>query len=225
MTVDLLERLRETDPALYEIESKGIDRVDPPPGWEDEFLAKLDDSKMKVSPVSANCNTKYRAIHESGTRKLSDIRWIVVHDEEGLTAVGAANWFRDPRSGGSAQLCVDAGSCYRTLPDNVIPWAAPLANFNGWHIELAGMAAWTRAQWLAHHGTIYRAAYKCEYHARKFDIPLRWLTDKQLAGRTAKGFITHRQITRVFGSGTHTDPGSHFPGDVFMRDVRAFAAT
>lgn len=220
-----LEKLREIDPALYEIESKGAERNDPPPGWEDKFLRKLDDSKMRVRPVSATCSTEYRAVHDSGIRKLSDILWITLHDEEAMTAISGASWFKNKLSAGSAHLCIDAGACYRTLPNNVIPWAAPMANLNGFHVELAGFAGWTRAEWLAHHGTLYRGAYKCAFHASKFGIPARWLTDKQLAGRKAKGFITHRQITRVFGEGTHTDPGANFPQDVFMRDVRSFLST
>lgn len=220
---DLLERLRIEDPDLYEIERHGADRMDPPVDWQHEFMAELDDSKLSVKPVGASCDGRFTAVHHSGKRKASDILWVTIHDEEALTAIAGASWFEDARSGGSAQVCVDAQGCYRTLPDLVIPWAAPGANLNGWHLELAGYAGWTRAEWLAHHGTLYRGAFKAAYHAAKYDIPNRWLTDKQLAGRKAKGYITHRQITRVFGGGTHTDPGSNFPEDVFMRDVRKFA--
>jgi hypothetical protein len=177
---------------------------------------------MRVLPVSSTCSRKFTAVHDSGKRTALDILYLCLHSTEGLTAVSAATWFADNRSKGSAQLCVDAGACYRTLGDLDIAWAAPMANTDGWHIEMAGFAAWTRAEWLAHHGTIYRAAFKVQLHARKFGIPLRYLTDKQLYAGNVKGIITHAQVTRVFG-GTHTDPGAYFPLDVLLKNAQAFA--
>lgn len=211
-----LDRIREEDPDLYEIEMRGIDRVDPP---EAELLAKLDDRRLGITPITASCSTKYRAVHSSGSRPLSSILYIVMHDEEAQTAIAAASWFTNPASGGSAHLCIDGGNCFRTLPNTAIPWGAPGVNSTGFHIEMAGYASWTRAEWLAHAGTLQRAAYKAAFHAHEFGIDKRWLTDKQLAGGKAKGFITHRQVTRVLGMGTHTDPGANFPADVFMKHV------
>jgi hypothetical protein len=224
-TSTYLDDLRVSHPDLYEIETRGAGRGrHQPKTHEREFLATLDQSRMTAGKVSANCNTQYHAVHSSGARKASDIMYVVVHCTQGMTAVSAASWFQNPKSGGSTQLSVDASACYRTLPDLVIPWGAPGVNTQGWHIELAGYAEWSRAEWLAHHGTIYRAAYKSYFHAHKYGIPLRWLTDTQLAGRQQKGFITHRQVTRVFAGGSHTDPGAAFPEDVYMKNVRAWAA-
>lgn len=220
-----LDEIREKDPELYEIEMRGAGRVDPPEDWQAKFHAKLEaqGTRLGVSPVSANCISKYHAVHQSGRRPLSWIRYVVLHDEEAITAVSAASWFQNRASGGSAHLCIDAGACYRTLANNIVPWGAPGVNTTGFHIEMAGYARWSRAEWLAHHGTIYRAAFKAFYHAHLFGIPYRLLTDKQLAGGKAKGFITHRQVTRVLGGGTHTDPGAYFPLDVFMKNVKRFA--
>jgi hypothetical protein len=216
-----LDALRRADRQRWAAERRGHDEG-PPPGWEDKLLAGLDDRRMRALPVSANCSTKFHATHDSGLRAASAILYVCLHCTQGDTALGAASWFQDRRSKGSAQLCVDAGSCYRTLSDLEVPWAAPMANTDGWHIELAGYAEWTRAQWLAHHGTIYRAAYKVEFHAKKYGVPLRYLTDAQLRAGNVKGIITHAQVTRVFG-GTHTDPGERFPLDVFLQTARSFA--
>src|SRR5215510_4526618 len=101
--------------------------------------------------VSKVCSTKYRAFHHSGARPLSAIKWIVMHSTEGDTALGAAAWFANPASGGSAHLCVDDRYCFRTLPDGIIPWAAPGANTQGFHIEQAGYARWTSLIWSSKH--------------------------------------------------------------------------
>jgi N-acetylmuramoyl-L-alanine amidase len=218
-----LADLQASDPALYDVERRGGGpQRHQPPEHEPQFLAALDVARQGVRSVSANCDTHYHAAHTSGRRTANDIHHICMHCTQGMTAVSAASWFQDGRSQGSAQLCIDAGACYRTMSDLEIPWAAPGLNTTGLHIELAGYAEWSRAVWLAHHGTLYRGAYKAWYHAHKYGIPLQWLTDAQLERRTVKGFTTHAQVTRVFG-GTHTDPGHGFPADVFMRDMRAWA--
>jgi hypothetical protein len=69
-----------------------------------------------VTPLARPCSREfYKAAHSSGTRRLREIIWIVLHDEEAATARAAAAWFQNPRSGGSAHLCVDDNECYRCL--------------------------------------------------------------------------------------------------------------
>lgn len=177
-------------------------------------------------PLTRSCSTRFSARRRSGTRKLSAIELGVVHCTQGASAAGAAGWFANTKSQGSAHDVVDAIECYRTLPPSVIPWGAPGVNGNGWHLEIAGFAEWSRAEWLRHGRAIERAAYKLAVNGRE-RFPMRFLTDRELADvlrrkpTRRRGVVSHRQVSRVFG-GTHTDPGPHFPWDVFMGYARRF---
>lgn len=88
-------------------------------------------TELRARPVSAVCSTQYRAIRDSGRRRISAIELLVVHSTESLTARSAARWFTNPACRGSAHLVVDGIECFRTLPPSSIPWAAPGANGRG----------------------------------------------------------------------------------------------
>jgi hypothetical protein len=159
-------------------------------------------------------------VHTSGRRPRSDVRWIVLHDEESASAFAAAAWFANRASQGSAHLCVDDGICYRTLDDDQIPWAAPGANEHGFHIEQAGFARWSAAIWRRHLRTLERAAYKTALHCRSFGIPPRFVGANGLRGGF-RGVTTHAECSKAFG-GTHTDPGRLWPRRLFMSLVRRY---
>jgi N-acetylmuramoyl-L-alanine amidase len=163
-----------------------------------------------VTALSAKCSREfYKAFHRSGTRQLSQIKWIVWHDEESATARSAALYFRSPQSGGSAHLTVDDNECYRCLANEDIPWGAPGANEQGFHIEQAGFAKWSAVIWRKHLNTLRRCAYKTALHCKQFDIPVVFLKAKDLkAGK--RGITTHREVSKAFG-GTHSDPGPFYP--------------
>lgn len=165
--------------------------------------------------LTANCSTQYRAVHNSGARPASAIKYLVLHATEGPTAEGAAGWFANPASGGSAHLVVDDGNCFRTLDDLVIPWAAPPLNQAGYHIEQAGFSRWSRLKWLAHLATIRRAAYKGALRCKRYGIPTVYVDAAGLkAGR--KGVTTHLQISLAFHESDHSDPGTGYPLTTFM---------
>ena len=172
--------------------------------------------------ITAVCSRKYHAVHTDGQRKLSDIRWIVLHDEEADTAQSAAAWFANPDSQGSAHLCVDDVMCFRTLDNDEIPWAAPGANRQGFHIEQAGFAKWSLVMWTRYRQTLRRAAYKTALHCKLFGIPPTFVFAAGLAAGD-KGITTHAECTKAFG-GDHTDPGLFWPRRLFMRYVRAYYA-
>jgi N-acetylmuramoyl-L-alanine amidase len=175
----------------------------------------------KNRPALPNCSTQYTAHGHGSTRNMQSVRLIVLHSTEGATAAGAAGWFANPDSQGSTQIIVDDTSCFRTLPDNVIPWGAAggRANEDGLHIEMAGFAKWTRAEWLKHQATLDKtAAWIAEWSAL-YGVPLTFLTaaDLKRDGLKARGITTHAAITEAFKPGGHTDPGKNFPIDVVMR--------
>src|SRR4051812_20418039 len=110
--------------------------------------------------IRSDCDPRYKAAHDSGPRKKADIKYVVIHCTEGDTAVGAASWFANEHSEGSANLVVDEEICYRCVPDLRIPWAAPPLNKAGLHIEIAGHVSWSRERWLNSGLALQRAAYK-----------------------------------------------------------------
>lgn len=107
-----------------------------------------------MDPIKARCHIRW-AKHDSGPRKASQIKWIVLHSTEGGTAESVAAFFAGGAQA-STQLVVDDNECYRMVRDLVIPWGAPGANTNGLHIEQCGFARWTRDEWLAHRPMLRR---------------------------------------------------------------------
>lgn len=169
--------------------------------------------------LTAPCIDTFHAYHHSGTRAPASVKWIVMHDTEGGTALAIARYFEAPSSGGSAHLVIDDRSCYRCLNDNQIPWGAPGSNTQGFHIEQCGYARWTSLIWNSQHRQLLeRAAYKAALHCRKFNIPPYFVSAAGLrAGQ--RGVTTHAECTKAFG-GSHTDPGAGWPRWWFMRRVR-----
>jgi hypothetical protein len=169
----------------------------------------------------------YHAVHHSGTRPLSAIDLIVLHDMEvtsydtAAEAVGA--YFEMQASGGSTNHGIDNNSIQCYLADNVIPWGAPYANTNGLHFEQMGKASWSESEWKSKaKGTLDRTAWLIAVKAKKLGIPIRKLTDEQVRAG-AKGVTTHRQCTRVFHVyGGHTDPGSGFPYDEILATAKKY---
>lgn len=186
-----------------------------------------------ADPIIAPCRKDYYpAVHDSGRRPVSAIWWIVLHDEEASTAAGAAQWFRNPKSGGSTHLCVDDQACYRCLANVTVPWGAASsfgANRHGFHIEQAGYARWSAVVWMSHLATLRRAAYKTALHCKAFKVPVQFVTAAELPDK--HGITTHAEVTAASrrldpaGDYTHTDPGLLWPRWLFMRLVRGYYAT
>ena len=203
---------------------------------------------MRLIPesVQRECHSEFGAYHHEGERSQMKIRYIVLHSTEGGTAKSVAEYFTTPASGGSANIVVDDYQCYRSCADTIIPWGAPPLNANGFHIEQAGYAAWTRNRWLLHRPTIRRAAYKAALRMRWYNIPARILDvdelhkDFYLPAELAKvgtqgagnplpgpmhgGIVTHKTVSDAYHESTHVDPGEGYPLDLFLKYVKAFLA-
>lgn len=165
------------------------------------------------------CSTRYRAVNHSGPRDMSTVKWIVLHSTEGSTAAGAASWFANPASGGSTQLVVDDKECYRTLPDDYIPWGAKGANTNGLHMEHAGYASWTNVIWKKHRDMLKKSAWHVAKWCRAYDIPVKRLRRRNLLNGE-RGITGHSNVNKAFPSSGHTDPGKGFPWLLYMTYVR-----
>jgi len=189
------------------------------------FSRKSSKSKMKDLPLP-NCNDSLKADKHGSSRQPSKIRLIVIHSTEGGSAAGAAGWFTNKASGGSAHVVVDDKECYRTLPDDMIPWGAKggRANEDGLHIEFTGYAKWSRDEWLKHQAELEKGAAIISNWAKMYNIPLQFLDaeDLEKAGNSAHGITTHHELTKAFKiDGGHTDPGNGFPMDVLFYEMGA----
>lgn len=174
-------------------------------------------------------------------RQGKHVQFVVIHDgetDEGTTAAeGMAKWFAQDHGPGrrsSAHRSADTDSIASSVALKDTAFGAPGVNNTGIHIEHAGRAGQSASQWddaasrlILANGAQAAAEASVEatpLTADRKPIPAVWLTDAQLrAAQTnprIKGFITHRQASRVLG-GTHTDPGPNFPSDRYMTLVRS----
>lgn len=153
------------------------------------------------------------------------VRVIVIHSmeagEKDLTAENVARFFANKSTRASAHLCIDNNSIVQCVKDNDIAAAAPGANTDGIHLELAGFAKQTREEWLDTYGVLLldNAADAAAQYCLKYDIPVRQLRNAELATPGAKGIVGHMQVTEVFKKSTHTDPGPNFPWAFFLERV------
>lgn len=158
------------------------------------------------------------------------VQLVVIHTTEGgargTAAEDGAAYDRDRDDGTSTHYFHDNDStvqCVRTADQAHA--ARAQGNRRGIQHELctkAGSATWGDAY---HQAMLKRAAKQAARDARKWGIPVRYLTVAEVAAGI-KGFCGHADITKAFpqDKGTHTDPGVNFPWTQFLALVRAALA-
>lgn len=162
------------------------------------------------------------------------VAWIVIHTmeapEKGDTAEQIAKYFATMPDGriASAHVTIDDDSVVQCVHDRDVAYGAPGANRNGIHLELAGYAKQTLAEWQDTFSTklLKKAANVAAQYCLKFDIPARRLSQAELLAG-AKGIVGHCDITKCFprpGGAEHVDPGPYFPWDWFLSWVRFYIA-
>lgn len=153
------------------------------------------------------------------------VRVIVMHSmeapEKGDTAENVAQYFATTEREASAHLCVDNNSIVQCVLDNDVAWAAPGANRDGIHIEMAGYAAQTVQEWQDQYSVLVleNAAEAAAQYCLKYDIPVQQLSNNQLGDKVSRGFVSHAQVSEVFKKSDHTDPGEGFPWKFFLSRV------
>lgn len=96
---------------------------------------------------SSSCDVWQAACHYTTSNRESsyDINRVVIHKTEGATAAGAAGWFANCSSQGSAHYTLDKsnGYCYQCVRDRDIAWHAGYSstNSNSIGIEHSGWVA------------------------------------------------------------------------------------
>lgn len=160
-----------------------------------------------------------------------DRRKIVIHSmeapEKGNTAESVARYFQmlPITRKASAHYCIDNNSIVQCVQTKDVAYAAPGANHDGVHLELAGYARQTEAQWLDPYGVqmLELAAALCgKILVPKIGIPIVFLDIDTLKREPkSKGITTHAVISKSFNRSTHWDPGPGFPISRFLEMVRS----
>jgi hypothetical protein len=159
------------------------------------------------------------AAHHGPTRATASINLIVLHSTEGLetsnSAEGTAAMFANPDSRvASAHVVVDNDSEICCVPDNVVAYGAPGANSTGLHLEQAGTAAQTAAQWTDPYSTcvgLRAAAQIARWCTAYPHLTPTFLDHTALLAGRRNGVTTHLEVNRAWPSTGHTDPGENYP--------------
>jgi N-acetyl-anhydromuramyl-L-alanine amidase AmpD len=163
-------------------------------------------------------------------RRDSSIDLLIIHTmeapEKGETAENIASWFAGSTAPqASAHYCIDSNSVVQCVRDSDVAWHAPGANHDGIGFEHAGFAKSTGRDWSDDYSTSMLAlsarlaAEKCA----EYQIPVVWLSSSDLrAGR--RGITSHNNVSKAFGGSTHWDPGTGFPVQGYLRQVRKILA-
>lgn len=151
------------------------------------------------------------------------VRWLVLHSmenpEKPTAAEDVAMWFAGPRAPqGSAHVCVDSDSAVQSVRLRDVAWGAPGANRAGVHIEHAGWANQTADDWRDPFSlamlkiSAKLGAEICD----RYDLPVLFVPAEGIL-KGQKGITTHAEVSLAFKTpGGHTDPGPHFPMEIYL---------
>lgn len=164
--------------------------------------------------------------YTKASRRPQDIRLEVLHTmeagETARTAEAVAHMFATTPDKKSAHRCYDNDSVVQCVYDKDIAYAAPGANNDGRHYEMAGYARQTNDEWHDPFSTslLARVAIDVSKNCEASGNAKTWLSDAEvLAGR--RGICDHAAISRIYKKSNHTDCGPNFPKDLFIDMVRA----
>lgn len=198
-----------------------------------------------VAPIPFVSARHFQVGRRNGVRPL----WVVIHTAETpetlTTAESLAAWAAQGMAPGrqvSWHYAVDSDSIVQSVREENTAWAAGPGNSRGIHIELAGRARQTAAEWEDDYSKtmLLRAAELVAGICARWQIPIRHPLNSGVL-RLEAGIIGHdqlswastqarREVKRAepwFYGGkwittTHTDPGSAFPWEWFIACVESF---
>lgn len=147
---------------------------------------------------------------------------ICIHTAESPIFIGVArniaNYLVTANVNASTHFTMDPCVCVQSVSTEDIAWHAGAThpfdpNNRSIGIEHAGYAHFTEEQWAAPEALamLDRSAALIYELCKQFDIAPKWLLDSEMPDESISGIFGHDQVTHVFKSGTHWDPGPHFP--------------
>ena len=160
-------------------------------------------------------------------RSVTSIRHFGLHTPEGPEmpryARNLGQYFATTDRVASTHFGCDNELTVRYARDDQTCASAKGVNTSGIHIEIAGVAAQTAAQWLDDfsRAALERAAKVFRLYGPGTDanIPARILTADELR-RGLPGIVKHSTAWQVFGGDFRSDPGDHFPDELFLAMCR-----
>lgn len=139
------------------------------------------------------------------------------------SAEDAERYFATTDRKASVHAVADSNTVTRPVDDEDTAFGAAGVNSRALHIEHAGYAAQTSAEWLDPYGRamLPLSAGVVAGWCRKYGIPPVRLTVEQVRAG-ASGICSHYDVSRAFPdvSTGHTDPGAGFPWDYYLGLVR-----
>jgi hypothetical protein len=142
--------------------------------------------------------------------------------EKPTTAEDCAAYFSRTTRDASAHFCVDNNSIVQCVDLRDVAWAAPGANHNGVQIEHAGFAKQTTYEWKDPYGLemLRRSAKLTAWICRTGGIPpVRLGASDLLHG--LRGITGHADVSAAFRRSSHYDPGTGFPWDWYLAEVKS----
>ena len=175
-------------------------------------VVALSMSAFASTPDLSTCDVYILACHyTNSSRETSyNINRVVIHKTEGATASGAANWFANCASGGSAHFTFDKanGYCYQSVLEEDIAWQAGYSSTNSCSvgIEHSGWVSSNDTSTACYNESAIETKSCVTYYA----VP---------CNRTY--IIGHNQVpgcANPGGGGTscHTDPGAYWNWNYYM---------
>ncbi len=163
---------------------------------------------------------------KSSDRRGTKISLVAIHTNEGpnpsdvfpdRTAENLAKWMDGQNV--SYHKIIDDDSIVHYVPDERYTWSLRSGNARSLNLCFTGYAGWPRAEWLRHQRMLEQGAGIVREWCRRWRIPIVKLSSSEV-GKDFAGIIGHVNWTEGKRDGSHTDPGSNFPWDVFMNMVR-----
>lgn len=164
-------------------------------------------------------------------RELGPPGWIAVHTQEGGRTARdlVVGFLALPSAKVSYHAAVDDISAWKVVAEGDAPWSASNANQYAFHVVAAGSyAGWSRDKWLEtdirdgknEDAQLTRLAHVVAWWCQKYNIPAVWIGGGARPPWGLRGILGHVDLGQ-WGGG-HTDPGSNFPVNEFMRRVQSF---
>lgn len=184
--------------------------------------------------VPGPLDIKWRPAHRRNytAHRPGPIQFLVIHCTDGCEGIhkddDVARMFArsDLARKRSCHYVCDTDSITQCVPDVAKAWhCGRKGNAGGLGLELCGRARQTREQWLDELSlpmlaiAARWAAVKCE----RYHLPPVFVSAEGLL-KGEPGITTHAEVGKAWRQTTHTDPGPHFPMDLFLKAVQTAMA-